>query len=197
MSNALSRNRFDIEITDRDIANGIREDSTKCVVAQAIARTIPDAMRIDVDTQSLRFTYFDQRLVYLTPPAVAEYVVSFDAGDPIEPFRFHLRNPVRVRRETRTDAGKARHREYNREMRAAKDEIAVKSIAADRPEADRKESAPPPVADPKESAPAARAPSYKYDKGGRRPPPRVFKTKQRRYGHRVLRWNRERAAEAE
>ena len=193
MTNALSRNRFDIEITERDIANGIREDSTKCVVAQAIARTIPDAMRIDVDTQSLRFTYFDQRLVYLTPPAVSEYVVAFDAGDPIEPFRFHLRNPVRVKRALRTDAGKARHREYDREMRAAiRDAQPSESRAAALQRAAVRRAAAPPNA-----AAGNELPTLIPDRGMRRAPPRVFKTKQRRYGHRVLRWNRERSAEAE
>ena len=54
--------------------------------------------KILVDLQTIRFTVDDHRLQYLTGQKVAEYVVGFAAGDPIEPFEFTLRGPRVTRR---------------------------------------------------------------------------------------------------
>ena len=53
---AAQQKRFKVEVTEEDISKAQRNNSYKCVVAQAIARTIPDATRIEVDTQAIRFT---------------------------------------------------------------------------------------------------------------------------------------------
>ena len=98
--------RFTVKVTEKDIERAQRNDSYTCVVAQAIARTLPDATRIEVDTQTIRFTRNNARYVYLTPWAVYGYVVGFDAGDEIVPFTFQLRDPRRAARKVRTESGK-------------------------------------------------------------------------------------------
>jgi hypothetical protein len=164
-----------VEITETDIEKAKQNDSYKCVVAQAIARTFPDAHHIEVDTQTIRFT--------------EGYVVAFDAGEAIEPFTFQLRQPVPVRQKRRTKAGRLASRAGNRARRAAMkqpsesgDDPSIAARAAYRTAyAAEKESNPGPAMEP-------------VDPSLRVSPPRVFKTKQRSYGMRVLRINREDAA---
>ncbi len=90
------RTRYEINVSQEDIDNGIPKNSSRCVVATAVARAIPDAMHILVDYQTIRFSLpaDRKRLIYLTPQAVEDYVIAFDAGDPIQPFRFGLRDPA-------------------------------------------------------------------------------------------------------
>ena len=103
--------RIGVDVTQEDIDKAIQNDSSKCVVAQAIARTVPTAHRISVDIQTVRFTDSrGVRRVYLTPTAVEQYIIAFDAGDTIEPFGFGLYDSQRVNvpRRTKTTAGKKR-----------------------------------------------------------------------------------------
>jgi hypothetical protein len=169
--------RWRIDVTERDIERARRNDSYLCVVAQAIARTIPDATRIEVDTQAIRFSLGDERYVYLTPPSVQWYVFRFDAGDPLEPFRFQIDRPQISKRVQRTEAGKAVQRAVNTARRAAE------------------RSAEP--ADPSAAARAAYAAAAAdvpegeklSSRSGRRPQGRVFRKRGRAYGHRLLRIN--------
>jgi len=85
--------RIPIDVTEVDIDKGTKRQSSKCVVALAVARAVKEANRIDVDMQTVRFSVGEQRYVYLTPWRVQDYIVGFDAGDEIEPFRFQLRDP--------------------------------------------------------------------------------------------------------
>lgn len=156
-----TQTRFTISVSEEDIARAHQNDSYRCVVAQAIARSIPDATNIDVDTQTLRFTRRGERLWYLTPYAVQGYIIAFDAGDAIAPFDFMIQNPRRARRVAMTDEQREAKRVADRERRKREPEHDV--VAA---------------------APAARTAT-----GKGRTPPRVFRTKRRMYGHRVLRVN--------
>jgi hypothetical protein len=173
----MSKTRFSIEVTAADIERATRNDSYTCVVAQAIARTIPDARNIDVDVQMIRFTIGGERLGFLTPYVVQGYVVAFDAGDEIHPFTFQLRDPKRLRRSVQTEAGRAIHNAKQRAQRAAAKDMHDKSSISS-------------------AAAAAESVRAAYDgeqktrvTEGRKPPPRVFKKKRRSYGHRVLRIN--------
>lgn len=87
---------YEILVTRQDIDLGVRDQSAHCIVATAIGRQIPEATRISVDAQSVRFTIGRKRLVFLTPPKVGEYVIAFDAGDfeRIQPMGFKLSNPL-------------------------------------------------------------------------------------------------------
>jgi len=172
--------QFRVTVTEQDIEKAHRNDSYKCVVAQAIARTVKDAHRIEVDTQAIRFSRKGERLVYMTPYAVQGYVVAFDAGDPIEPFSFQLRSPRRTKTRESTHAGKivqktaatARRRIKRSKPEATPAEVRAAVTAA-------------------YSVARAEQGDPKMASGGQRTmPPRVFKEKSRTYGHRRLRINR-------
>jgi hypothetical protein len=92
----MTPHHFDIEVTHFDIEQAVRETTAYCVVATAIGRVIPEATFIQVETQTIRFSRSDlgERWVYLTPRAVQEYIVAFDAGDEITPFTVNLRDPA-------------------------------------------------------------------------------------------------------
>jgi hypothetical protein len=184
------KTRFQIKVTPEDIATAKRKDSYKCVVTQAIARAIPEATRIETDTQTIRFTWQDTRYMFLTPASVQGYVIAFDAGDPIEPFSFHLRDPFAARRSVYAPKGERANR--------------ARKVARDTVKKNARTMQPPP--DPaqveieaREAAKAAYAasiadntdePTYTTQHpDGRRRVPRVFKRKERSYGHRLLRIN--------
>src|SRR5262245_25461907 len=90
---AKHRSRYSIQVTETDIDKARVGDSFKCVVAQAIARQIPNAHHIEVDVQTIRWSDENGRHVFLTPYSAAGYVVAFDAGDDLHPFSFHLHSP--------------------------------------------------------------------------------------------------------
>lgn len=178
--------RINIDVTNDDIARAHISDSYKCVVAQAVARTLPDATRIEVDVATIRFTRDEKRFVYLTPFIVQGYVVAFDAGEPIAPFRFQLRDPQQVRRR-----------------------VTVKPITDDEPPAEFVAiPLAPPTAQPvtvTPTEPVTVTPTETVDtvEGSYREsvrhyddlslpkaPPRIHKKKSRSYGHRLLRVNR-------
>jgi hypothetical protein len=195
--------RFIIEVTEKDIARAHQNDSYKCVVAQAIARNIPDAHRIEVDTQAIRFTRTStqQRYVYLTPYAVQGYVIAFDAGEKIEPFRFGLneRGLLRAKRRILTPAGKianaAAKRAHTRARRRPSSVVTgsqppVEPGSQAREIADRDNILSVTAREAYAQARAANpGPITSTNDGERRAPRRVFKTRVREYGHRVLRIN--------
>jgi hypothetical protein len=107
----MSGRRIKVDVTQEDIDQAVRSNSRKCAVAVALARTLPDATRISVDVQTVRFTDGrGVRRIYLTPTAPERYLISFDAGDKIEPFSFGLYDSQRVNvpRHPKTSTGKAR-----------------------------------------------------------------------------------------
>jgi hypothetical protein len=198
------RSRFTITVTDDDITKAHRNDSYGCVVVRAIARTLPDAHRIDVDTQTVRFTLGDDRFTFLTPPMTQGYVAAFDAGDPIHPFKFTLSSPHRVARTRKTAAGlaveRARKEQYKLDRATPP---RVKSGEAPASASPKVRAAPrselgeaPGGASPKvPNGPLATAREVyageplAIQEPGRRAPRRVFKSKRREYGARMLRIN--------
>jgi hypothetical protein len=187
---ARTPTRITVEVTERDIERAHRNDSYTCVVAQAVARTVKEATRIEVDTQTIRFTVDDERRVYMTPYAVQGYVIAFDAGDAIEPFSFQLRNPRRVGRRIRTEAGKAALRASNKARRAAEQTAVAHPAkrATARSEDDPRTAATEAYREARE---VTKGEPATQRKGVGAPPPRVWKRKKRTYGMRLLRINRE------
>jgi hypothetical protein len=104
---AEERKRVSVSVTEEDIAKAHQNDSFSCVIAQAVARTVPAAHHIEVDTQSIRWTEGSERYIWLTPLSAQDYVIAFDAGEEIAPFRFQLSRRTPVRRQERTEAGVA------------------------------------------------------------------------------------------
>src|SRR5215475_5876738 len=109
--------RLHVDVTQRDIDWGIRGDSGRCVVARALARSIPDAARIEVDTQTVRFTSGGKRWAFLTPLVVQQYVADFDGGKPIGPFAFTLRSAIQLRRRLLDEASKPKVAAYSKRKR--------------------------------------------------------------------------------
>jgi len=193
-----------IDVTQADIDRAKIKDSSRCVVATAIARSIPGASRISVDVQTIRFTLAGERFVYLTPPAVTGYVIAFDAGEDIRPFRFRLRQDqeLRVRRQTKTDAGKAKDTARNREKAARRklDKAEAQAGTETASTADRRAAreARQELADAEAQRAAVMSaytgtPAYETDDMTLPPPTmRMHKARQRHYGHREMRINQER-----
>jgi hypothetical protein len=205
MAASQKKTRINVEVTERDIERAHKNDSYTCIVSQAIARTVTDATRIETDVQLIRFTRGGVRYGYLTPYAVQGYVVAFDAGDPIQPFSFQLRDPRILRRTVNTEAGKAIDRARTRQKRAEASPAppAPPEGRGGKPPvaASKKAATGAPQAGELEAVKAAYAAAQKSRTvaGGsdaRRAPPRVFKKKTRMYGHRLLRINQEAARPA-
>jgi hypothetical protein len=106
----------EVVVSQEDIDAALRKDSSRCVVATAIAREFPKASRIIVDVHSIKFTDGARRYTYLTPPRVMDYIVAFDAGDVLHPFKFRLRTDQRLiqQRRAATPEGLALNRARNR-----------------------------------------------------------------------------------
>jgi len=196
-----------ISVTEDDIAKAFVNNSAKCVVAQAIARTIPDSTRIEVDVQTIRYTGGDgRRHVFLTPYAVVGYVIAFDAGDEIEPFTFRLwhEREMTTKRQTRTAAGKKRDT-ANSKVRRTREKRAAAAAATEVPDLTPTQSrlahAELAMADEEVAAAEDRQERVRHetageplvvDSEGERPRPRrvkAYKTNVRHYGHRVMRQN--------
>ena len=206
-------NNVTIEVTQVDIDRAKVKDSSRCVVATAIARSIPGAQRISVDVQSIRFTVGGERFVYLTPYSVSGYVVAFDAGDDIHPFKFGLRpdQQVNVRQTKKTKAGaevdKARNKAYRAEKKAAAKQAQLEGIQS-------KELPPPAPAEVRRAKAEVRAAKEQakttaelrdevvaayagsrqtepVDTTKPKAPAQVFKKNERHYGHRTLRVNQD------
>ena len=203
--NRSDRSRWTIEVTQNDIDRAHVNDSYRCVVATALARQIPDASHIEVDLQTIRFTREGERLIYLTPYTAAGYVVAFDAGDEMEPFSFSLRNPTKARRRKATSAGREVDRKRNR-VAAARQRVARAEATLAKPSEERSakqthhakevlERAPEEIAEVKRELAETQAahvtagtPQTETHAQGR-VVPKVYKTKSRAYGQRILRVN--------
>jgi hypothetical protein len=200
------RSRWTVEVTQGDIDRAHVNDSYRCVIATALARQIPDATRIEVDLQTIRFTRGDERLIYLTPYAAAGYVVAFDAGDEIEPFSFTLRNPTKTRRQRATPAGRDVAQKRNRVV-AVRQKIERAEATLAKPQVERSArqtehaeqvlaQAPEEIAEAERELEETKAayriagtPQKEEKNPGARTLPKVYKTKNRAYGQRVLRVN--------
>jgi hypothetical protein len=202
-----------VRVTQADIDQATVNNSSRCVVATAIARSIPDATRVSVDVQAIRFTSGGKRHTFLTPPTVAGYVVAFDAGEELRPFRFVLRSDqhmvVRPKKPPLTPAGRTTDRTKSK-VRNAKKAVeraearadALKSAGASPSEVKRAEAK---VAeklevvneaeDKRAAVMAAYSGQPKYEPADKSLPmttPQVFKRNERVYGMRLLRINQAR-----
>jgi hypothetical protein len=98
-----SHGRFRIYVTKEILETAIKRDSHHCAVQMSIEDQIPWAKRITVDTQTIRFTDDRKKATgrwvrnwYLTPRVIQQYIVDWDAGKPVKPFSFLLKQPTKV-----------------------------------------------------------------------------------------------------
>jgi len=204
--------RLTVQVTEADIAKAKANDSMMCVVAQAIARTFPEARRISVDIQSIRWSDPKGRHTYLTPYSVQGYIVAFDAGDDIHPFTFVLdsRKAIPVKRNMKTKAGaaltNARRKTDRAKQRQLKIEDAIEADQASKtpaktPSAVRteREQAAQRVVEAEVELASTKAAyegqvqNQRTGEGHPHVPPRVFKgARTREYGMRKMRINQPR-----
>jgi len=119
-----------VEVTQEMIDKALRKNSSRCVVATAIAGRFPQASRITVDVHSIKFTNGARRYTYLTPPKVMDYIVAFDAGDTLHPFRFRLREDQRLIQQRR------RHTPDGQKVNRARQRAADRAAKLEKVEAD-------------------------------------------------------------
>ena len=86
--------RLKVTVTDEIIETSKRRSSSHCMTAEAVRAAYPDASRVSVDMQTIRFTNPKRglRFVYLTPPKVQHAIILFDKGETPMAFDFRLAN---------------------------------------------------------------------------------------------------------
>jgi len=89
--------RLEISVTAEHIEEGVRKSSSHCMTKEAIKSAIPDATRISVDIQTIRYTLYGRRYTYLTPRSVQEAIIDWDGGILIEPFNFRFTGRAHIR----------------------------------------------------------------------------------------------------
>jgi hypothetical protein len=82
-----------VEVSDEIIAKGKRKNSRHCPIAEAVQELFPNAKRISVDLQTIRWTDPKKglRYTFLTPRAAQDFLVRFDRGEALPAFKMHLR----------------------------------------------------------------------------------------------------------
>jgi hypothetical protein len=90
------------------------------MLAEAVKEAYPDATRVAVDLQTIRFSdNRGRRYTYLTPRLAQVALVKFDQGSQtITPFSVKLRNGVATMRTPRGPVSAAKHRDANAKRRA-------------------------------------------------------------------------------
>lgn len=86
--------RITVELTQEAIDDGISRDSGHCMFAEAIKASFPQAQKVSVDLQTMRFSDLAKgyRYTYLTPRIAQLALLNYDHGTKPEPFSFQLRN---------------------------------------------------------------------------------------------------------
>lgn len=124
------------------------------------------------------------------------YVVAFDAGDDIQPFTFQLREPVKVRSYKRTSLGKKVADKVWKARKRIQDKAKSSGLPLNDPavKAEINETSKTIYNEIVDEAKAAGEPAAQFAVSpGRVAPKRVFKRRERTYGHRLLRINQKEA----
>lgn len=99
------KTKHHVVVTEKDCIEGCRGTERYCVVALAMMRLIPEATRIEINVDWIRFSVKEGtrslRCSYATPEAVRDYIRAYDAGAEPEPFEFDLDNPQVVEKAPR------------------------------------------------------------------------------------------------
>jgi hypothetical protein len=86
--------RCEIAVLDRRLAEALRANSSHCAIAFAIRDAIPEARRIAVDLQTIRWSLPKRgvRYVFLTPHvAQQDVIIPFDQGEECHPVTFKMK----------------------------------------------------------------------------------------------------------
>jgi hypothetical protein len=93
-----SKKRIDIQVKASHIAESKPQNSSHCMIADALKAAMPTAKSIAVDLATIRFTdpKTGLRYIYLTPPRAQRALAQFDQGLKVEPFPIRLTRPAQV-----------------------------------------------------------------------------------------------------
>jgi hypothetical protein len=83
-----------IQVTNDIIEAACQGNRRHCMIAEAIRNQIKGATTISVDLMTIRYSMPERGLRYIfhTPRTAQIALMNFDAGKPLEPFEFRLRN---------------------------------------------------------------------------------------------------------
>jgi len=84
---------LEIAVNQVDIENGVRCDTGKCPIALAFKRAVPGALGLQVwdDDEAVSWSDETGKLWSAELPEEAQdFVINFDAEDPVEPLSFVL-----------------------------------------------------------------------------------------------------------
>jgi len=86
--------RLTINVTSELINTSIRNNSSHCMIAEAMKIAAPELTRVAVDISTCRGSDLEKglRYVWLTPRAAQDALVDFDEGLAPKPFSFLLKN---------------------------------------------------------------------------------------------------------
>jgi hypothetical protein len=89
--------RLRVVVTEENIRESVRANSSHCIIAQALKAALPDARHVACDLQTCRLTQGNTRYTFLTPAVAQAIVINFDQGNDsaIEPCEFTMR-PVHI-----------------------------------------------------------------------------------------------------
>jgi hypothetical protein len=99
-----------VNVSQNQIDEAVRADSSHCMIADALRTSYPSALYISVDTRTIRATdpINGMRMTWLTPIACARNIVRWDQGINPEPFRVQLSSPIQMRPAGRAGRGRTR-----------------------------------------------------------------------------------------
>lgn len=112
-------------MTQKEIDEGTRTDSGRCMISEAIKRAYPEAANVLTDLQFIRVSWPERgiRAMYPTPPLAQVNLYKFDEGMQPEPFEFRS-SAVRIvksRAKAAKNAKNAKNIPTRREVRVTQD----------------------------------------------------------------------------
>lgn len=83
----------EIQVTQEDIAKGVKENAECCPIALALNRAFPECDIADV-SESAIVCFDDGSWAEYGSDEIGSFISAFDAGDPVQPFNFTFRADV-------------------------------------------------------------------------------------------------------
>jgi hypothetical protein len=81
--------KYTITVTQEDIDTGERDDCNRCPIALAAGRVLGGKVIVDDDWIISRADFNDSDFYALTDEA-RQFILRFDAGEPVSPFTFEV-----------------------------------------------------------------------------------------------------------
>ena len=82
--------KLEIIVTEGDIKRGKKMNIFTCPIAKAAKRALKYKVKLSVGGETLRF-YTDKEYVIHLPKKAEKFILSFDKGEKVKPFKFVIR----------------------------------------------------------------------------------------------------------